>query len=70
MSYSCLDFTGKIYVTGGRVNGTDLNSAEVYDPESDQWTFISPMLSARYSHSCIAFDGCVYAIGKHLTLFQ
>jgi N-acetylneuraminic acid mutarotase len=61
---------GKIYVTGGISKGTRLNSAEMYDPESDQWTFISPMLWARSGHSCIAFDGCVYAIGKHLTLFQ
>jgi kelch-like protein 10 len=61
---------GKIFVIGGTSKETRLNSAEMYDPESDQWTFISPMLSARSGHSCIAFDGSVYAMGKHLTLFQ
>jgi hypothetical protein len=65
-----LDFTGKIYVTGGELNAISLNTAEMYDPESDQWTFISPMLWARSGHSCVAFDGCVYAIGKHLRLFE
>jgi hypothetical protein len=63
-------FTGKIYVTGGKDKGIFLNTAEMYNPETDQWTFISPMLSIRSSHSCIAFDGCVYVIGKHLRLFS
>jgi hypothetical protein len=65
-----LDFTGKIYVTGGRDLSGYMNSAEMYDPETDQWTLISPMLSVRGYHSCVAFDGCVYAIGTYLRLFE
>jgi hypothetical protein len=63
-------FAGKIYVTGGEDGSICLSSAEMYDPETDQWTFISPMLSVRSGHSCIAFDGSVYAIGRHRQLFE
>jgi kelch-like protein 10 len=63
-------FIGKIYVTGGEDGESTQNSAEMYDPESNQWTFISSMLSARSGHSCIAFDGSVYVIGKYLRLFE
>jgi hypothetical protein len=63
-------FTGKIYVTGGQIYETYLISAEMYDTETDQWTFISPMLSVRRGHSCIAFDGSMYVIGKYLRLFE
>jgi hypothetical protein len=65
-----LVFTGKIYVTGGEHDHIYLNSAEIYDPETDRWTLISPMLSKRSGHSCIALDGSVYAIGKYLRLFE
>jgi hypothetical protein len=57
---------GKIYVAGGYCNGGPLRSAEVYDPRTNQWTLISDMGIGRMSLSCIAFHGCVYAIGKNL----
>jgi N-acetylneuraminic acid mutarotase len=39
------------------------NSAEVYNPEVNQWTSIQSMTSVRKSLSCIAYHGYVYAIG-------
>jgi kelch-like protein 10 len=63
-------FTGKIYVTGGEGGDISGRSAEMYDPETNQWTFISRMLSTRSGHSCIAFDDSVYVIGKYLRLFE
>jgi hypothetical protein len=57
-------------VSGGAIREIPLNSAEMYDPETNQWTFISPMLSARVCHSCIALDGSVYVIGQCLLLFE
>jgi N-acetylneuraminic acid mutarotase len=65
-----LVFTGKIYVTGGYGDGIYLDSAEMYDTETNQWTFVSPMLSIRSGHSCITFDDSLYAIGKYLRLFE
>jgi hypothetical protein len=56
---------GKIYVVGGYHHGY-LCSAEVYDPRTNKWTLISGMRIGRSKFSCIAFHGCVYAIGKNL----
>jgi hypothetical protein len=56
---------GKIYVVGGRRDVDILRSAEVYDPQTNQWTLISDMRIGRKFFSCIAFHGCVYAIGKN-----
>jgi hypothetical protein len=42
VSYSWFVFTGKIYVAGGFNNTGFLDSVEVYDPETNQWTYISP----------------------------
>lgn len=54
---------GKIYITGG-FNGQEcMHSAEVYDPEINQWSLISPMRSRRSGVSCIAYHGQVYVIG-------
>jgi hypothetical protein len=56
---------GKIYVAGGWCYGDPFRSAEVYDPLTNQWTLISDMGFGRDRFSCIAFQGCVYAIGKN-----
>lgn len=55
-------YNGKIYAVGGksysvRLGGARkvLNSCEVYDPETDTWSFTEPMKSAR----CL-FGAAVY----------
>lgn len=54
----------KIYITGG-FNGQEcMNTAEVYDPNFNQWTLITPMRSRRSGVSCIAYHGQIYVIGK------
>lgn len=40
-----------------------MHSAEVYDPEINQWTIVNPMRSRRSGVSCIAYHGHVYVIG-------
>ena len=37
----------KIYVAGGENGNTPLDTAEVYDPETKQWTQIASMSNAR-----------------------
>jgi N-acetylneuraminic acid mutarotase len=66
VSYSWFIFTGKIYVTGGTNDPGVFGSVEVYDPEANQWTSISPMLSPHARHSCVAFHGNLYVVGKNL----
>ncbi|XP_046374616.1 kelch-like protein 12 [Haliotis rufescens] len=40
-------FDGKIYVVGGFDGQSRLRSAEVYDPDADQWSLLSNMLVSR-----------------------
>lgn len=55
--------SGRIYITGG-FNGQEcMHSAEVYDPEINQWSLINPMRSRRSGVSCAAYHGHVYVIG-------
>lgn len=57
---------GKIYIVGGFTGRDYLASAEVYDPQTNQWSLIRGMESSRTAVSCIAFRGCLYAIGKNV----
>lgn len=54
----------KIYITGGFDGHDCMNTAEVYDPNTNQWTMITAMRSRRSGVSCISYHGCVYVIGK------
>lgn len=40
-----------------------MNSAEVYDPLTNQWALITPMNSARSGVSLVAHRNTLYAIG-------
>lgn len=53
----------QIYIVGG-FNGQEvLSSAEVFDPDTKQWSFIRSMLSPRSGVSLIAYRDCLYALG-------
>jgi len=48
----------------GGFNGQEvLSSAEVFDPSSNQWTYIHSMTSARSGVSLVAYRNCLYALG-------
>lgn len=53
----------QIYIVGG-FNGQEvLSSAEVFDADTKQWSFIRSMLSPRSGVSLIAYRDCLYALG-------
>lgn len=53
----------QIYIVGG-FNGQEvLSSAEVFDPDTKQWSFIRSMRSPRSGVSLIAYRDCLYALG-------
>lgn len=52
-----------MYVCGGFNGGECLNSGEVYDPETNQWTFIPPMNSSRSGLGVVGYEGEIYAFG-------
>ena len=43
---------GKLYAVGGRDGSSCLNSVECYDPNTNRWTLVSPMLKRRGGKSC------------------
>lgn len=58
---------GRVLVTGGRTsynNYTALNSAEIYNPITNQWLSMPPMASNRVGHTATLLDdGRVIVIG-------
>ena len=55
---------GMIYAAGGwDADGTVLNSMLRYDPASDTWSEVAPMLQARYHFGMFVAGSCIYAVG-------
>jgi hypothetical protein len=48
----------------GGLNGQQgLRSAEMFDPDKNQWTFIHSMNSVRSGVNLVAYEGHLYALG-------
>lgn len=55
---------GRVLVTGGQGNVSDLNSCEIFDPITIQWSSISNLLHSRSFHSAVLLsDGRVFVSG-------
>ena len=52
-----------VYISGGFNGHECLQTAEYYNPQTNQWTLVAPMNSRRSGVSIIAHDGFIYAIG-------
>ena len=55
-----------IYAIGGKSgvgNDKRLKSVEKYDPETDEWSFVSDMTMERSAHSAAVMDGKIYVMG-------
>jgi N-acetylneuraminic acid mutarotase len=59
---------GRLLVAGGlRDNfGNALSSAELFDPNNDEWSSTSRMQFARYGHTLVSLAGGVVALGGYL----
>lgn len=55
---------GQIYVVGGFNGATCLDSMEVYNPSTNQWTEIASMEEKRSGISIVAHQGYIFAIGE------
>ena len=56
--------SGFIYVIGGISDeGTELRSAEVYDPISRRWSALPVMVTRRAYVGVASLNNCVYAVG-------
>ena len=63
---------GKVYICGGFDGMSSLNSVEMYDPETDEWTMVSSMEKHRSASGVVVLDSQIYAIGGHdgLSIFD
>ena len=63
--HSSVTYKGRIVVAGGRPagDGDHLNDVEVYDPSTDTWESLAPMLKARYLLTLLVVNDCLYAVG-------
>uniref|UniRef100_A0A8C5GRX0 Kelch-like protein n=1 Tax=Gouania willdenowi TaxID=441366 RepID=A0A8C5GRX0_GOUWI len=54
---SCTTLNNKIYICGGwsRSNIRSLNTAEYYNPHTNQWTLITPMGTPRSGLGVVAY---------------
>jgi len=62
--FACAEVNGVVYVAGGYGSDGDcLSSAEVYDPEKNEWTLIESLRSPRWGCFACGFEGKVYVMG-------
>jgi N-acetylneuraminic acid mutarotase len=54
---------GKIYFAGGKDGSSAKNIAERYDPVTNTWETLAPMLASRNGVATAVLDGKLYAIG-------
>ncbi|KAK1172950.1 hypothetical protein AOXY_G5658 [Acipenser oxyrinchus oxyrinchus] len=66
-SHGMVEANGQIYLCGGslgnNVSGRVLNSCEVYDPSTEKWTELCPMIEARKNHGLVCVNDRIYAVG-------
>lgn len=58
-----VEVAGKLYAIGGHEVLAPLNSVEVYDPQTREWSWGVPMLCARDAVAAVTFGGKVYVVG-------
>ena len=55
---------GNVYVVGGGSDGgSNLKSAEMYDPSAGQWRALPDMSVERRGCAAVSIDGNVYVVG-------
>lgn len=63
---SVSELDGKIYALGGYDGQNRQNTAERYDPKTNQWTMIAPMSVQRSDANACTLNGKVYITGELL----
>lgn len=62
--FACAEVGGMVYVVGGYgSDGENLSSAEVYDPDKNEWTLIESMRRPRWGCFACGFEGKLYVMG-------
>ncbi|KAJ7957584.1 F-box/kelch-repeat protein family [Quillaja saponaria] len=62
--FACAEVNGMVYAVGGcGMDGDNLSSAEVYDPDTDKWTLIESLRRPRWGCFACGFEGKLYVMG-------
>ncbi|KAL2903643.1 hypothetical protein RDABS01_002353 [Bienertia sinuspersici] len=62
--FACAEVGGMIYAVGGYgLDGESLCSAEVYNPDTDEWTLIESLRRPRWGCFACGFEGKLYVMG-------
>ena len=63
--HAAVVFKGEIYAIGGLIRGENgtLDSVEKYNPEKNEWTYVSKMTTSRAFHNAAIFDGTIFVTG-------
>lgn len=62
--FACAEVDGLIYAVGGYgSDGDSLSSAEVYDPDNNEWTLIESLRRPRWGCFACSFEGKLYVMG-------
>ncbi len=55
----------RIYLIGGNRSCTFLDAVQEFDPIYKTWKDMTPMPTARCSHTAVAIGGCIYVLGGY-----
>ncbi|KAJ6818983.1 F-box/kelch-repeat protein-like [Iris pallida] len=62
--FGCAEVNGVVYVVGGYgANGESLSSAEVYNPEKNEWTLIESLRRPRWGCFACSLEGKLFVMG-------
>lgn len=62
--FACAEVNGVVYVVGGYGDdGDSLSSAEVYNPEKNEWTLIESLRRPRWGCFACGLEGKLYVMG-------
>ncbi|KAL6969287.1 hypothetical protein U1Q18_029009 [Sarracenia purpurea var. burkii] len=62
--FACAEVNGTVYAVGGYgMDGESLSSAEVYNPDDDEWTLIESLRRPRWGCFACGFEGKLYVMG-------
>ncbi|KAM7464732.1 hypothetical protein LguiA_032853 [Lonicera macranthoides] len=62
--FACAEVNGLVYAIGGHgIQGDSLSSAEVYNPDTDEWTLIESLRRPRWGCFGCGIDGKLYIMG-------
>ncbi|XXG78534.1 hypothetical protein AAC387_Pa08g2465 [Persea americana] len=62
--FACAEVNNMVYAVGGYgADGESLTSAEVYDPEKNEWTLIGSLRRPRWGCFACGFEGKLYIMG-------